>query len=494
MDIFVPLRPKADELGPRRNPPGAATTRDNVLEYDPDVYTLVNIRTETVQYGKYGGNFAALITLRFIIKFRPGHRRLRSFHVSIEFGNHETTDQTDNHKERSPLELPRVRALAPEERRGRIFTEEREGDVSAGVDVPFGPSHGPAKVGLEWGKAMTREHEMKLSGWCKSSPRGTDNVVVWDCVEAKKAAKGVLPGYKAAIVVQCREDTPFQAVFKLDAERGIWNSTSKLYDWMAVFGKKDADDPLIFYPGRPIGKAVESDDFQKLNLHDLVGLEPISKVPESHPLSRYPPVLAANEAPKIMSLRETLLDQKHKFGFISVKALEELITPSSIQKILRDGLAQHIGETINRPLMALIPRARKCIALLIIAKFECQIRDVIDREITDAIFPLQDTQITAIFPMLDSEGRSKLLEEQWTIPPVLRQNEHLEFPEGAPLPFLRKQRDKHGSFGLVFKVKIADGHLDTSWSGHTVVRNDRVVIVTIKFPSSTMYSSTAAPF
>src|SRR2546430_9553313 len=107
MDVNFDLRPKSGELRPQHNTPGESTTRENVLEFDPNEYTLVNIRIETVQYGKYDGKAAALIVLRFIFKFRPGYRRIRNFHVEIEFNRHGPSDTVN------AASFPKVTNLAP---------------------------------------------------------------------------------------------------------------------------------------------------------------------------------------------------------------------------------------------------------------------------------------------------------------------------------------------------------------------------------------------
>jgi len=278
MEVSIPLRPKGGELRPQHNKPNSTDTRENVLEYDPDDYTLVNIRTETAQYGQYDGKPAALIILRFIVKFRPGNKRLRSFHVNIEFercadavgGGTGGPDQT---------ETPTVVVLAPEERRGKIYTEERSTAMSFGADVRAGPA---VHVGGERVSVLHKEYEMQLSGWKKSSGSGVDNVVVWDCVEGKKAARGVLPGYRGAIIVQYQDVTKFQAVITLDAQRGLLNASSGLFEWLNLFGKKDVDDPLLFDSDKPLGAQIDVADFKDLVLDDLIRLQPIETLPSGY--------------------------------------------------------------------------------------------------------------------------------------------------------------------------------------------------------------------
>ncbi|TVY69096.1 hypothetical protein Focb16_v000050 [Fusarium oxysporum f. sp. cubense] len=235
--VFGVYDTRIGELRPQHNHSNSAFTRDNVLEHNPDDYTLVNVRTKTVQYGQHYGRPAALIIFRFIVKLRPGNKRLRSFNTKIEFQKYsdpgvDSTNRTDR------VGIPTVAALAPEERRGKIYTEEQSTTISTSIDVPLGPSGPTSHVGGERASTLGKEHVMQLSGWKMSFERGVDNVAVWDCVEAKKAAKGGIPGYRGAIVVEYQEAAKFQSVVTLDGRRGIWNAASGLFEWLNVFGKR----------------------------------------------------------------------------------------------------------------------------------------------------------------------------------------------------------------------------------------------------------------
>jgi hypothetical protein len=277
MEFDLELQPRSGELRPLHNELGSSATRENALEYDPDPTTLINVRIDTVQYGLYGGKPAVLIILRFIFKFRAGSKRIRNFHINIEFRN------LGGAGHGAVSYHPKVMQLAPEEMRGRIFTEERANTVTAGAEVPLGPSGGKIHVDDEMARKINREYELKLSGWKKGSDVGTDNVLVWDCAEAKKAARGIVPGYRAAAVVQYSMNQPFRATFEVDAERGIFNFGKRLFDYLRVFVKKDADDPVIFDLETPIGYQYQGlDDFKDLRLDDYIILEPIKTFPERY--------------------------------------------------------------------------------------------------------------------------------------------------------------------------------------------------------------------
>ncbi|KAH6702858.1 hypothetical protein DL95DRAFT_391240 [Leptodontidium sp. 2 PMI_412] len=272
MDFLLDLQPKAGQLRPQHNPPGESSTRENALEYDPDDKTLVNVRIDTVQYGLHSGNPAALIILRFIFKFRPASKRIRNFHINIEFRKHSESGETTSH--------PKVIKLAPEELRGKIFTEERSNTLTAGGELPLGPTGATLHIDEEMARKINREYELKLSGWKKSSEVATDNVVIWDCTEAKKAAKGVVPGYRGAIIVQYPKDQPFSATMRLDAERGTFNFDKNVFEYLNIFGKKEIDDPVFFHPDKPFGHQYQNlGDFEDINLEDYIKLEPIKTLP-----------------------------------------------------------------------------------------------------------------------------------------------------------------------------------------------------------------------
>jgi hypothetical protein len=274
MEVKIQLQPKAGELGPQHNPPGSSGTRENILEFDPNENTFVSIRAETVEYGLYDGKPAALIILKFVVRFRLGYNRLRSFHIDIAFEKH------GDSRNDPAIKQPRVVTLAPEDLRGKIFTEEATNTVSGGIGISLGPLAPNLQLSDEIARKINKQHELRLTGWKRSSKGAVDDVVVWDCVEAKKMARGVVPGYRGVILVEY--SSPFQASFALDADRGLFNLDTQVFDWLNVFGKKDVDDPVVFNPTEKFGKQFGVADFKDLKLDDLIELEPIATLPEGY--------------------------------------------------------------------------------------------------------------------------------------------------------------------------------------------------------------------
>lgn len=162
-----------------------------------------------------------------------------------------------------------------------------------------------------------------------------------------------------------------------------------------------------------------------------------------------------------MSLREKLHKEKEERGFISDVKLEKLITLNSIQEFLS-------GEAASQDeLWKYVPGSRKLFAVLVLAGLErFAVECIINRGITDVIFPVRSSDD---IPPLNRDEGDRFLKEQWAIAPILREGEHLDFHRGTVLPFLHKVFVDHGSFGRVYKVKIAEGHLRCSWPAYNAV-------------------------
>lgn len=274
MEFDLRLEPRSNELKILHNEAGDASTRENALEYDPNPFTLINVRIETVQYSTYNGDPAALIVFRFIARFRSGFRRIRNFHLRTEFNNQDLL---------ANVPAPKIRRFRPEDVRGKIFTEERTNTVSGELDLPLGPSGGTLGIGDEVASSIKREYELRLTGWLTNSGSASDNVLVWDCEEARKAARGVVPNYRGACIVCYNPGQPFVATLTIDAERGIFNSAKGLFEYLNVFAKKETDDPVIFHPDKPIGHQYDNiADFNSLDLEEIVKFEPLATLPPGY--------------------------------------------------------------------------------------------------------------------------------------------------------------------------------------------------------------------
>ena len=168
-----------------------------------------------------------------------------------------------------------------------------------------------------------------------------------------------------------------------------------------------------------------------------------------------------------MSLQEELGKQKREIGFVPVAALDTLVTLDSVQQLVSDRLPQwsaHHG--FERSLARALPRARKLIAVLVLSGLEEHIPYFVSQGISDDVFRIQDMRM---FAHLDVQARARIRKEQWTVPPILSAREHFYFQDGTILPFSEMKVVNHGSYGIVHKIKVAEGHLDSDWPGYREV-------------------------
>lgn len=213
-------------------------------------------------------------TRKFIAKFRSGSQRIRNFHLRIEFSNLVAI---------ANVPAPKIRRLRSEYVKGKIFTEEHTNTLPGGLDLPLGPSGGTLSVGDEVASTIKSEFQLRLTGWLTSSGSGSDNVLVWDCEEARKAARGVVPNYRGACIIRYNPGQPFVAALTIDAERGIFDSAKGFFEYLNVFAKKETDDPVVFNPDNPMDHQYDNiADFNSLDLEKIVKLEPFATLPPGY--------------------------------------------------------------------------------------------------------------------------------------------------------------------------------------------------------------------
>jgi hypothetical protein len=148
-----------------------------------------------------------------------------------------------------------------------------------------------------------------------------------------------------------------------------------------------------------------------------------------------------------------LVQSKESYGFISISKLREWVTPAAVENQLAAK-----GISLSASLDSkLISRSRKLIAVLILLGLETYIEDVTLKGVDDEIFPASQDHITFLN---SGEDKYRFCLEQWVIPSAFSPNQHMELRKEAILPFLNKTRVSHGSFGIVYRVRIAEGHID----------------------------------
>lgn len=153
-----------------------------------------------------------------------------------------------------------------------------------------------------------------------------------------------------------------------------------------------------------------------------------------------------------MTLGAFLVETKTKYGFIPIYKLRELVTQTTVEHHL-EWKGIKFSKLLNSTIIA---RSRKLIAILILLNLEIHIENVIGLGICDEIFPVKQGNISFL---KDDDNKYHFYLAQWAVPLAFSPEHHMELPREASLPFLSKTRINHGTFGIVYKVRVADGHL-----------------------------------
>lgn len=169
-----------------------------------------------------------------------------------------------------------------------------------------------------------------------------------------------------------------------------------------------------------------------------------------------------------MTLRQCLLDEKKQNHLIYFGFLTQLMTESAVRDCLLSLGVQPSGETSI--VSQIVPRALKLFSVLVLIGLEQYIIEFLKGGLTDESFPIYHAEELSF--LKDDTCRLNFLREQWTVPPLLVRNRHLELLRECALPFVHKELSNNGSFGMIYKVKVADGHL----SGYSSVSSAMIIL------------------
>ena len=157
-----------------------------------------------------------------------------------------------------------------------------------------------------------------------------------------------------------------------------------------------------------------------------------------------------------MDLKQALEDELRLYHFIQLGALRHLITPKSVQAYLKNsGLDLR---TVD--LQEIVSKALKLFAVLVLLERADTITKYLSNGFSDKDFPiLKESDIPNITCV---EDKRALLKKQWQVPIVLQRSRNLDLPAEFIRPFLQSECRDHGSFAIVYKVLVANGHLPFS--------------------------------
>lgn len=174
-----------------------------------------------------------------------------------------------------------------------------------------------------------------------------------------------------------------------------------------------------------------------------------------------------------MDLRKRLEDELRRnsnyngHAYFPAGSLAALITRQNIYKALGDIDEELVGR--------ILCDASRVFAILVLIERKYHIFDFLDRRLCDDLLPIGKFDL----PDFGAEDdRDKFYRLQFHFPPIFERHRHLELLEQMVLPFLRYSIIDNGSFGYVYKVKVAQGHLPGSQNVWSLILRPHVASLT----------------
>lgn len=158
-----------------------------------------------------------------------------------------------------------------------------------------------------------------------------------------------------------------------------------------------------------------------------------------------------------MQLRRLLLAEliqtKDHCGrqFISATALQKLINIQNVRDCL------HACGIISQPdlIIAIVTKAPRLFSILVLIERVYHVPNLILRGLDDENIPLGEADLL----LEGEEGQHEFFTAQRAFPPIFEKHRRLEISRDIVLPFLEKTYVNHGTFGHIYKVEVAYGHL-----------------------------------
>lgn len=105
--------------------------------------------------------------------------------------------------------------------------------------------------------------------------------------------------------------------------------------------------------------------------------------------------------------------------------------------------------------------APRVFAILVLARLAHHTKYFVDEGLGDESLPMDEA---AMPDFKTTDGKLNFIRIQQKLPPVFEKSKHLELPDGTILPFLDQSYSDNGSFGMIYKVTVAEGCLPGSGS------------------------------
>ena len=156
-------------------------------------------------------------------------------------------------------------------------------------------------------------------------------------------------------------------------------------------------------------------------------------------------------------LQEELRRNRNYDGreFIPTQVLTKLVTCETIHDTLKRSKMDVTKDLLEQ----IASEAPRIFAILLLAEREYHIFNFLDRHLCDDSLPIDEADV----PDFETEDdRRNFFRTQLRFPPVFKKQRHLEVSEDIVLPFLELSYVANGSFGMIYRVKLAEGHLPES--------------------------------
>jgi hypothetical protein len=153
-----------------------------------------------------------------------------------------------------------------------------------------------------------------------------------------------------------------------------------------------------------------------------------------------------------MSSYRYLQDHLQRFHFISIADIQSLITQERVDEVLR-------SHGLNPPKDAvdyIVSAGPRIFATLVLIEEVRHIRHFFGEDLWDDQLPLEEASIPDFG---NNDSKLKFMSVQRKFPPVFNKSKHLELSDDTVLPFTKRSYLDSGSFGMVEKVTVAEGHL-----------------------------------
>ena len=178
------------------------------------------------------------------------------------------------------------------------------------------------------------------------------------------------------------------------------------------------------------------------------------------------PLVVASGESLIELLQQEYLGLKNHEGqgFICLAAAKKVLTPDRILIWAQEHPLYHALED-GRDDHMLVSRIQAgstlLFAVLVLSKLEYLTFQLLSKGFSDStLFDHQSFEECCRSTKLSAREKHQLVQNRALVGVVLEHDRHQDVPKDSVLPYLKREDpDEHGSYGVVYRLKVATGHL-----------------------------------